>query len=347
MIKLFFDLFQVFFSSLFSSRKQLISIIIILRKEIEILKRNLEIKNIHISFNRDDRISLSFISSFFSKARQFISLVKPETILSWYKKLVKKRWTFPHKSKKRGRPSVSIATKNMILQMKNENLFMGAGKIQGELKKLGIDLSKTTIRRIIAGFRKQGKIKCSLSWKKFISSHLSSLFAMDFLTVESLFGKRFYVFFLLYLKTREIVSFGVTDVPSRRFVRNQLVGYFEDTSTMKPYLIHDRSGEFLYQNYESLGIKSVPISVRAPNMNAFAERFVGSIRREALDWFIIVSYRQLYSIIKKYISYYNSKRPHQGIEQNIPKGYEPQKEGMVVSEPVCFGLFRHYFRKAA
>ena len=170
---------------------------------------------------------------------------------------------------------------------------------------------------------------------------------MDFFTVNSVFGKRFYVFFIMFIKTREIIQFGITELPSPGFVRNQLVACFEDTSKVKPYLIHDRSGELLYQDYESLGIKKVPTSVESPNMNAFAERFVGSLRREALYSFIIVNYKQLYSIVHEYIDYYNSLRPHQGIDQNIPKGYDPQLSGNIVSKPVLSGLWHHYFRKAA
>jgi transposase InsO family protein len=170
---------------------------------------------------------------------------------------------------------------------------------------------------------------------------------MDFLTVDSVLGKRFYVFFIMKIKTREIVQFGVTDTPSHGFVRNQLVACFEDASKGKPYIVHDRSGELLHQDYESLGIRSVPASPESPNMNAYAERFVGSIRREDLDSFIIFNYSQLYSIVKEYIGYYNVMRPHQGIDQSVPRGYSPQTSGTIVSKPVLSGLWHHYYRKAA
>jgi putative transposase len=170
---------------------------------------------------------------------------------------------------------------------------------------------------------------------------------MDFLSVDTIFGKRFSVFFILCIKTRRIVQFGVTDTPDRSFVRNQLFSFVEERDGEKIHLVHDRSGEFMEQDYESLGITSVPTSSFAPNMNAFAERFIGSLRREALNWLVIFNYGQLYRIVQEYIRYYNSLRPHQGIDQNVPQGYSPQTNGDIVSMPVLDGLVRHYFRKVA
>jgi putative transposase len=235
----------------------------------------------------------------------------------------------------------------LILQMKNENIYMHSGKIRGELLKIVIDVSVSTIRRILRVFRKNGKLQSGPTWKQFIKNHLHSLFSMDFFTVDSLFGKRFYVFFLMCIKSREIVRFGVTDIPSKLFVRNQLLSFIGDREGEKKYLIHDNSGELACQDYESLGIVSVPTSPESPNMNAHAERFIGSIRREALDSFIIVNYSQLYSIVKEYIEYYNTVRPHQGIEQEVPCSYVPQTSGTVVNKSFLSGLWHHYYRETA
>jgi putative transposase len=226
--------------------------------------------------------------------------------------------------------------------------FMRTGKIQGELLKLGIMLSLSTIRRIIAAFRKEGKIKPALTWKKFIKAQINKLFSMDFFTVTTLFGKTFYVFFIMYLKTREIMQFKVTDVPSAFFVRNQLTGFMYDREDKKTYLIHDGSGEFIFQDYKGLGIRNIRISPESPNMNAHAERFIGSVRRECLNWFILFSYKQLDRILKEYINYYNTMRPHQGIMQDIPNGYTPQDgHGRILKKPILSGLWNHYYREAA
>jgi len=298
MLKIIIDLIRLIVSTLIHSRKDLFLYIAALQKENEILKRKLDSRKQKIKFNNNDRIFFAAINLISRKIDSFISLVKPKTVLKWYRRLIKKFWTFPSWTNKGGRPLTPVHIRNLILEMKNNNLLWGNGKIKGELLKLGIKLDKRTIARILNYFRKKGKVKNVHTWKKFIKSHFDSLFAMDFFTVDSISNKRYYIFFIIYLKTREIVYFDIT------------------------------------------------ISYRSPNLNAFAERFVGSIRREALDWFVIFTKKQLRKILKEFIYYYNLQRHHQGID-NIPAGYIPQREGKIISESVLFGLHNHYYRKTA
>lgn len=349
MVKFIFTIVKLLATLLLHSKENLFNRLSILQKENEILKRTLSHLNHKVTFTNQDRVFYSFFHFFSEKTRNVISLLKPDTLLHWFKNIIRKRWNYSSKAKrKRGRPPSPAYIKNLILDMKNNNIKMRAGKIQGELLKLGIELSKSTIRRIIAEFRKKGKIKSALTWKKFITSNLKSLYAMDFFTVDTLFSKRYYVFFIIWLKTREIIQFRVTVNPSFSFVRNQLIGFMDNRTGGKTLLIHDNAGEFLYQDYEGLGITDVKISPYSPNMNAYAERFIGSVRRECLDWFIILSYNQLERILSEYIDYYNTMRPHQGIMQDIPKGYTPQKEGgRIIKKPVLSGLWHHYHREAA
>lgn len=112
------------------------------------------------------------------------------------------------------------------------------------------------------------------------------------------------------------------------------------------YMIRDNARQFNLK-YLDYGIKEIRTAVEAPNMNSIAERFVGSLRREALDYFLIFSEKQILNILSEYISYYNSLRPHQGINQDVPQGYEPQKNGVIKAKSVLGGLHHHYFREAA
>ena len=112
------------------------------------------------------------------------------------------------------------------------------------------------------------------------------------------------------------------------------------------YLIHDQAAQFILI-YLAYGIKEIKISVNAPNMNAIAERFVGSVRREALDYYLFFSEKQIINILQEYIGYYNSKRPHQGIDQQIPRGYNSLIKGKVFKLPILGGLCHHYVRNAA
>jgi putative transposase len=340
MIKLLFTILKLLLIFFLKSKENLFTRTAILEKENEILRRTLNNLNRRITFVNRDRAFYSFFHLLSAKTRDIISLIKPDTLLHWFKSIIRNRWNFSSKSKrKRGRPPTSAYIKNLILDMKNNNIRIRAGKIQGELLKLGIDLSRSTIRRILADFRKKGKITSALSWKKFITSNLNSLHAMDFFTVDTFFSKRYYVFFIIYLKTREIIKFRMTNRPSSSFVRNQLIGFMDGRVGKKTLLIHDNTGEFLCQDYKGLGITDVRISPYSPNMNAHAERFIGSVRQECLDWFILLSYNQIKRVLSEYIDYYNTMCPHQGIMQNIPEGYTPPKgQGRIVRKPVLSGL---------
>jgi len=346
MFKIILFIFKIIFLPFSKIKKELIAEFLLVMKENTLLRRKLESSGKKIRFTGLDKLFYAIISKLAAKFKSLVTLVKPETVLKWYHNFMKKRWDYSVKNKG-GRPQTSTDIKELILKLKNENIVWGNKKIQGELLKLGIDLDKNTIAKIIREFRKKGRVKNSGSWKKFIMSHIESLFAMDFLTVESIFSGRLYIFFIICLKTREIVQFGVTDSPSKCFVTQQLFAWREDKEREKVYLIHDNALAFSTVNYDACNVRSVPTSPYAPNMNAIAERFVRSIRNEALDHFILFNYNQVEGIVRKYMTYYNQQRPHQGIEQQTPLGYTPQKEGEIISFPVLSGLHHHYSRKAS
>ena len=174
--------------------------------------------------------------------KESISIVKPATVLRWQRELIKKFWTFKTKNRV-GRPPVPNDTKQLILGMKNDNLYWGNKKIQGELLKLGIALDEKTIRNILADFRQRGKIKKSLTWKKFLKIQIHSIYAMDFFTIDTVFNQRYYVFFLMYHRTREAVQFAITQNPTREFARQQLIE-FEKRLDHIVYLIHDQAAQF-------------------------------------------------------------------------------------------------------
>jgi transposase InsO family protein len=317
-----------------------------IEKEREILNRK---KPERLSLKDSDRFFLSLIHRISGQAKNLVRIVEPETLLKWQRMLIRKFWTFGNKRKKPGRPPVPAEVKNLILKLKNENNGWGAGHIHGELLKLGIKLDLSTIKRILRTFRKGKKVKTGLTWRKFLSAQIQSIFAMDFFTVDTLFNARFYVFFIIRHQTREIVQCAITQFPSREFVRQQIM-LFEEAVVQKAkdtlYLIHDGSGEFCF-DLSDFGIRGVKTSPYAPNMNAIAERFIGSIRREALDWFLLFNEKQIFKIVSEFVCYYNSQRPHQGIGQAVPKGYAPQSQGQIRASPVLGGLYHHYFREAA
>jgi len=163
--------------------------------------------------------------------------------------------------------------------------------------------------------------------------------------MDTIINQRFYVYFILYHKTREIFQFAVTQNPNREFFRQQLIE-FEQKLQHVFYMIHDQAAQFNL-NYIDYGIKGIKTSVKTPNMNALAERFIGSVRRESLDYYLLINEKQIKRILHEYINYYNSKRPHQGIDQRIPNGYKSQLHGKVQKSPILSGLCNHYYRSAA
>lgn len=183
------------------------------------------------------------------------------------------------------------------------------------------------------------------SWKKFLKSHWDSLFGMDFMTIDTLFGKRFYLLILLELKTRKIVRYDLTENPCREFVKQRIEQFSEDFPGKKT-LIFDNAPQFTSINYNWYDINGVNICTSAPNMNAYTERVNGTIRREALDHFLLFSEKQIRKIVKEYVEYYNHQRPHQGIN-NIPDGKIPTNTGSIKKEQVLGGLHNHYYRSSA
>ena len=154
---------------------------LILNKEIEILKRQ---QKKRIEFTHADRIYLLIFSNLIKNSRKMFKIIQPETLLKWQKKLIKKFWTFKTDKRKPGRPSTPKHIRELVLQMKNENIFWGCRKISNEMRKIGIEIDKVTVWRILKIYRKQGKVKTTLGWSKFLKSHAETIFAMDFFIVD-------------------------------------------------------------------------------------------------------------------------------------------------------------------
>ncbi len=165
--------------------------VLLVEKENTILKRSLELKRKRLRFNFGDRLFYSVFSRIAYRARYHFTLVKPETVLKWIRRFIKGYWSFAQRNNRRGRPETPYEIKQLVLKMKNENICWGNGKIQGELEKLGIKLDKRTIAGIIEDFRRKGRIRKGLTWSKFIQSHLSSLYGMDFFTLDTILENSF------------------------------------------------------------------------------------------------------------------------------------------------------------
>jgi len=180
-------------------KKEVIFTLFLLKKENEIIKRHLNFSGKKISSKHSDRFYLSLIASLSKRAISHFTIIKPATLLEWQRRFIKKRWSF--KKRKRGRKPVAAELKKLILEMKTDNPLWGCRRIADELKKLNIDIHHTTVNKINQTFRKQGHINPNGSWTQFIKRHWGSVFAMDFMTIDTLLGKRFYLLIIMSLKS--------------------------------------------------------------------------------------------------------------------------------------------------
>jgi len=345
------------FKIIFSKQRDLIFTLMLLKKENQIYKRQINQQKMQSTVQRSDRLIFSLIFKLSRRAITHLTLVKPSTLLVWQRNFIKKFWTYKHKTP--GRKPVSKAIKELILEMKQDNHLWGCHRIADELKKIGIDLNPTTVNKIIQTFRKQGKIQPTGSWKKFLKSHWNSLFGMDLMTIDTLFGKRFYLLIILELKSRRIVQWHMTKNPCREFVK-QRIELFSENFPDKKTLIYDNARQFFSIDYSCYGIQGVNISPAAPKagrkqafcspmhpgMNAYTERVIGTIRREALDHFLLYTEKQVRNIIRQYVEYYNHQRPHQGINK-IPVEKKVLSSGKIQKEQILGGLHHNYYRSSA
>ncbi len=343
MFNFFRSLLNAICNTIFRKRKNLIFTMLLLKKENEIYKRQLNLQNKRLHFRKSDKLTFSMIKALSARAINHITVVRPETLLGWQRRFIKNFWSYKHNPP--GRKPISRDVKNLILEMKQENYLWGCKKIANELKKINIDIHYTTVNKIIQTFRKKGLIQPNGSWKKILKMHWDSLFAMDLMTIDTLFGKRLYLLIILELKSRKIVKWNLTEYPSREFVRQQIIDFTYKNEESK-ILIYDNAQQFTSIDYSDYGITGVNISLASPNMNSIVERLNGTIRREALDHFLLFSEKHVRQIIKEYVVYYNIQRMHQGIDK-IPDAEIQESSGTIKKIKILSGFHHHYYRSSA
>jgi putative transposase len=238
--------------------------------------------------------------------------VTPGTLLRWHRELVARRWTYPHR--RPGRPATPDETRELVVLLARENPAWGYRRIQGELVGLGIKLAASTVWTILkdAGIEPSPR-RQDPSWAEFLRAQAASILECDFLTVDTLFLKRFYVLFFLELATRRVHIAGIATNPDGRWVTQQarnLFMHFDDQGIRPRFLVRDRDSKFTRdfdEVFRSEGIRVIKTPVRAPKARAHAERWVGSARRECLDRLLILGRRHLQHVLASYVLHYGWK----------------------------------------
>jgi transposase InsO family protein len=242
--------------------------------------------------------------------------VTPQTLLRWHRELVRRRWTQPQRTG--GRPPVERRVRELVLRLARENPRWGYPRIAGELLKLEVRISPSTVRRLLlaAGLTPAPR-RSGPSWREFLRQQAASVLACDFFTVETISLRRYYVLFFIELESRRAHLAGCTTNPTGAWVTQQarnlsFTGLLERTR----FLIHDRDSKFtaaFEEVFRSEGIKTIQTPIRAPQANAYAERFVRTVRAECLDWLLILGRRHLEHVLWCYVTHYNAERPHRSL----------------------------------
>jgi putative transposase len=284
------------------------------------------------------------------------TIVTPDTILRWHRRLVAAKHTHPPKRQRAGRPGLMQTIRAHVVRIAKENATWGYVRIQGELRKLGHEVAASTIAKVLRDHGVPPSPGRPTSWRTFLKAHAGSIAAMDFFTAE-VWTKRglvtHYVLFVIHHASRLVEIAGVTENPDAEFmaqVARNLIGV-DATLRDRRHAILDRDTKFTAQFRRILddaGVQIVRTAFRAPNMNAIAERFVQSIKRECLERLILFGPSHLRRALQEYVAHYRIERPHQGLGNRVltASASESPKDGEVVVDERLGGLLRSYRRVA-
>jgi transposase InsO family protein len=274
-------------------------------------------------------------------------IVKPETVIAWHRKGFSLYWTWKSRHGQPGRPQVASEIRELIRKMSLANPLWGAPRIHGELLTLGFALSQATVAKYLVRKAKPP----SQTWRTFLNNHASQLASTDFFLVPTVTFRVLFVFIVLAHHRRRVIHFNVTAHPSSEWAARQIAETFPWDSAPR-YLLHDRDSIYggpFRQRVRGMGVREVLTAPRSPWQNPYAERVIGSNRRECLDHIVVFSEASLRRTLKSYFSYYHGARTHLSLEKDAPetRPIQPPGLGSVVELSEVGGLHHRYERQAA
>jgi putative transposase len=325
--------------------------LLVLRHEVAVLHRT----NPRPRLDWADRAVLAALIRLLPPRLRMHRLVTPGTVLRWHRRMVTRKWTYPHRM---GRPPASAEIAALIQRLATENNGWGYKRIQGELLKLGYRVSASTIRRVLKALKipPAPERHTDTTWQQFLHAQAATMLATDFFHVDcAVTLQRLYCLFVMETGTRCVHILGITANPdgpwTTQQIRNLLMDLGDRAADFR-FLVRDRAGQFTAAFDAILaeaGIETVKIPPRSPRANAYAERFVLTARTEVTDQMLIFGQRHLRTILPQYAAHYNGRRPHRSRQLRPPRPDYPVadlSQQQIQRRPILGGLISEYERAA-
>src|SRR5216684_3670789 len=331
-------LLSCFVVSVFRSKGRLEAEIVILRHQLNVLRRRTPSR---ARLTLIDRLIFVWLYRLRPSVLSAVVIVQPETVVRWHREGFRLYWRW--KSRARGgRPRIPRDLRDLIREMSVANPLWGAPRIHGELLKLGIEVAQSTVAKYMA---KRGG-GSSQTWKTFLRNHAAGIAAMDFLIVPTIGFRLLFVLVILRHQRWRLISLTVTTNPTAEWIAHQITDAFP-WNEAPDYLIRDRDGSYghaVTKRLAAMGIRDHPTAARSPWQNGHAERLIGSIRRECLDHIVVFGEAHLRQILAAYVDYYNELRTHLSLDKDSPAHRPIHRYGQIAAWPILGGLHHQYCR---
>ena len=279
-----------------------------------------------IRLTNNDRWFFIQLYRWFPSILSVFTIIQPETVVRWHRAGFRRYWRW--KSRRLGgRPQIATELHALIRRMSLKNPLWGAPRIHGGLLKLGFEVAQSSVAMYMV--KRRGSP--SQGWRTFLRNHAPDIAAMDLFVVPTIGFDLLYAFIVIRLDRRHLVWINVTANPKAEWIARQLTEAFPWEEAPR-YLIrdHDRIyGDVALRRIRAMGIRDKPIAPAAPWQNGFAERLIGSIRRECLDHFVVLSEAHLLRILQTYADYYNKIRTHRSLDKDAPAFRPVQRIGNI------------------